>query len=147
MAAKKDDALKGEVEQIQFVIEERFLTMKNQMESRLGGMEEMIKKLMEMQSKAPPAVPIANPQHDLTGVPLAESKGKEIEREEFDKSSFFHQEPTPEALRRGGSGFPNDRTAGREFYGGIYGGGGRATDHYGRINDVINELDAYTFKM
>ncbi|KAL0918887.1 hypothetical protein M5K25_010934 [Dendrobium thyrsiflorum] len=101
------------------------------MESRLGGMEEMIKKLMEMQFKAPQAIPIANPQRDLTGVPLAESKGKEIEREEFNEASFFHQEPPPGAPRRGGLGFPDEKIVGREFYGGIYGGSGRETD-YGR---------------
>ncbi|KAH0459214.1 hypothetical protein IEQ34_012028 [Dendrobium chrysotoxum] len=91
-------------------MEERFSTLENWMESRLGGMEEMIKRLMGMQSKAPTAFPIANPQHDLTRVPLVEWKGKEIEREEFDKASFFHKEPPLGALRRGRSGFSDERT-------------------------------------
>ncbi|KAH0434366.1 hypothetical protein IEQ34_026840 [Dendrobium chrysotoxum] len=95
MAAKKVDALEWEVEQIKSGKEERFSTLENQMESRLGGIEKMIKKLMEMQSKAPTAAPIANPQHNLTGVPLTESKGKEIGHEEFDEAIFFHQEPPP----------------------------------------------------
>ncbi|KAH0466897.1 hypothetical protein IEQ34_004135 [Dendrobium chrysotoxum] len=64
--------------------------MENQMESRFGELEEMMRKLMEIQFKTPLAVPIANPNQDLTGIPLAESKRKEIKREEFDEESFFH---------------------------------------------------------
>ncbi|KAL0915264.1 hypothetical protein M5K25_015667 [Dendrobium thyrsiflorum] len=78
------------------------------MESQLGRLGEMIKKFMEMQSKAPSAIQIAKPQHDLTRVPLTESKGKEIGWEEFGEVSFFHQEPSPGAPRRGGFGFPNE---------------------------------------
>ncbi|KAH0452412.1 hypothetical protein IEQ34_019711 [Dendrobium chrysotoxum] len=103
------------------------------MESQLKRKEEMIKKLMEMQSKDPPAAPIVNPQHNLTEVSLAKLKGKEIRREEFDKVSFFHKKSPLGAPRRGGSRFPNEGTTRREIYGGIYGGGSRATDHYGRL--------------
>ncbi|KAL0913627.1 hypothetical protein M5K25_017105 [Dendrobium thyrsiflorum] len=49
------------------------------MKNRLGRLEEMMRKLMEMQSKYPLAVLIANPNQILTGIPLAESKGKGIE--------------------------------------------------------------------
>ncbi|KAH0464601.1 hypothetical protein IEQ34_007387 [Dendrobium chrysotoxum] len=79
--------------------------MENRMKSRFGGIEKMIKKLMEMQPQAPPLVPIANPNHNLTWGPLAKSNGKEIEREEFDKESSFHQEPPPRAPIRGGIEF------------------------------------------
>ncbi|PKU84450.1 hypothetical protein MA16_Dca002963 [Dendrobium catenatum] len=40
----------------------------------------MLRKLMEMQSKTPLVVLIAKPNQDLIGIPLAESKGKEIGR-------------------------------------------------------------------
>ncbi|KAH0460819.1 hypothetical protein IEQ34_008394 [Dendrobium chrysotoxum] len=65
----------------------------------------MMRKLMEMQSKTPLAVPIANPNQDLTKIPLIKSKGKEIGRKEFDEESFFHQEPPPRAMIKGRSGF------------------------------------------
>ncbi|KAH0461164.1 hypothetical protein IEQ34_008739 [Dendrobium chrysotoxum] len=106
---KQVDALKGKMEQIKYGVEKifstfkgRFSTMKNRMESRFGGLEEMLKKLIEMQSKTPPAVPIANPNHDLIGIPLAKSKGKEIGWEEFYEEISFHQKPPFRALIRGG---------------------------------------------
>ncbi|KAL0922733.1 hypothetical protein M5K25_006746 [Dendrobium thyrsiflorum] len=43
-------------------------------------MEEMLRKLMEMQFKTPLTGPIAKPNQDLTKIPLAESKGREIRR-------------------------------------------------------------------
>ncbi|KAH0451642.1 hypothetical protein IEQ34_018941 [Dendrobium chrysotoxum] len=98
------------------------------MESRFGRLKELMRKLMEMQSKTPLAIPITNPNQDLTRFPLAESKRKEIGQEEFDEESFFHQEPPPRALIRAGSRFLNGGTARRKFYG----GGGEVVDHYGR---------------
>ncbi|KAH0461161.1 hypothetical protein IEQ34_008736 [Dendrobium chrysotoxum] len=95
------------------------------MESRFGGMEEMLRKLIEMQSKTPLTIPIANPHHDVTKIPLDESKEKEIGKEEFNEKSFFHHEPPPRALVRGGIGFPDGEIAGIEFCG----GGGGVTDH------------------
>ncbi|KAH0453936.1 hypothetical protein IEQ34_018260 [Dendrobium chrysotoxum] len=71
------------------------------MESRFGGMKEMMRKLIEIQSKTPPAVSSANPHHDLIEIPLAESKGKKIVLEEFDEENSFHQEPPPRAPIRG----------------------------------------------
>ncbi|KAH0467550.1 hypothetical protein IEQ34_002657 [Dendrobium chrysotoxum] len=82
--------------------------MGNRMESRFGGIEEMLRQLMKMQSKTPPVVPITSPNQDLIEIFLAESKGKEIERKRFDKESFVHQEPPPRAPIKGGSGFPNE---------------------------------------
>ncbi|KAH0458652.1 hypothetical protein IEQ34_011466 [Dendrobium chrysotoxum] len=73
--------------------------MENSMEIRFSGLEEM-RKLMEMQSKTPQGVPIANLNQDLIGIPMAKSKGKEIRQEEFDKESFFHQESPPTASIR-----------------------------------------------
>ncbi|KAI0497768.1 hypothetical protein KFK09_021003 [Dendrobium nobile] len=73
-------------------------------------LEKMMKKLMDMQSKIPPTVPIANLNQDLIGIPLAESKRKEIEREEFGEKSFFHQEPPLRAARMGEIGFSNEET-------------------------------------
>ncbi|KAH0458464.1 hypothetical protein IEQ34_013779 [Dendrobium chrysotoxum] len=61
----------------------------------------MMRKLMEIRSKSPLMVPIANPNQDLIGNPLAESQGKEIGREEFDKKRSFHQEPPLKTPRRG----------------------------------------------
>ncbi|KAL0905627.1 hypothetical protein M5K25_024062 [Dendrobium thyrsiflorum] len=121
MTTKKVDALGGEVEQIKSRMDESFSTMKNRMGSRLGGLEEMIKKLIEMQSQAPPTAPITNPHHDLTGGPVAESKGKEIGREEFDEESSFHQDPPPRAPIRGGIGVSEEGTTRRELYDWIYG--------------------------
>ncbi|KAH0450289.1 hypothetical protein IEQ34_020981 [Dendrobium chrysotoxum] len=63
-------------------------------------MEEMLRRLLEMQTKVLLVVPFANLKQDLTGIPLVESKGKEIGQEEFDEGSFFHQEPPPGALIR-----------------------------------------------
>ncbi|KAH0468957.1 hypothetical protein IEQ34_002189 [Dendrobium chrysotoxum] len=63
-------------------------------------LEEMMRKLMEMRSKTPPTVPIVNPNQNLIRIPLAESKGKEIGRKEFDEKSSFHQEPSSRAPRR-----------------------------------------------
>ncbi|KAH0460331.1 hypothetical protein IEQ34_010994 [Dendrobium chrysotoxum] len=60
-------------------------------------LEEMIMKLLEMQSKTSLVVQMANSNQDLTKIPLAESKGKEIGRDEFNEESFFHQEPPPRA--------------------------------------------------
>ncbi|KAH0470102.1 hypothetical protein IEQ34_001660 [Dendrobium chrysotoxum] len=88
----------------------------------------MMRKHLEMQSKTPLVVPMANPNQDLTGIPLTESKRKEIGQEEFNEESFFHQEPPTEALIRGGSGFLDEGTARRKFFG----GGRRVADHYGR---------------
>ncbi|KAH0467767.1 hypothetical protein IEQ34_002800 [Dendrobium chrysotoxum] len=102
--------------------------MENRMESRFEGMEEMMRKLIEIQSKTPPAVPIANPHHDLTGILLAESKWKDIGREEFDEESSFHQKSPPRAPIRGGIRVLDGGITGREFYG----GGGRVTNHYER---------------
>ncbi|KAL0906841.1 hypothetical protein M5K25_025367 [Dendrobium thyrsiflorum] len=65
---------------------------------------------------------------DLTGILLAESKGREIGQEEFDEGSFFHQEPPPMALIRGGSGCLDERTTKMKSFG----GGSRAADHYER---------------
>ncbi|KAH0449985.1 hypothetical protein IEQ34_020677 [Dendrobium chrysotoxum] len=45
-------------------------------------------------------------------------KGKEIEYEEVDEESFFHQESPPGALIKGGSGFPYEGTTRRKFFGG-----------------------------
>ncbi|KAH0466830.1 hypothetical protein IEQ34_004068 [Dendrobium chrysotoxum] len=64
-------------------------------------LKEMMKKLMEIRSKTPPTIPITNPNQDLIRIPLVESKGKEIGREELDEKSSFHQEPPPRAPRRG----------------------------------------------
>ncbi|KAH0465382.1 hypothetical protein IEQ34_005485 [Dendrobium chrysotoxum] len=88
----------------------------------------MMRKLVKMQSKNPLAVSIANPNQDLTEIPLAKSKGNEIGRKEFDEESFFYQEPPPRAPARGGSEFPDGGTARREFYG----GGSGTSDNYGR---------------
>ncbi|KAH0467521.1 hypothetical protein IEQ34_004759 [Dendrobium chrysotoxum] len=74
-------------------IEGRFLAMENRMKRRFGGLEEMMRKLMEMQSKTPLAVPITNPNQDLIEIPFVEFKRKEIRGEEFDEKSFFQQEP------------------------------------------------------
>ncbi|KAL0917356.1 hypothetical protein M5K25_012410 [Dendrobium thyrsiflorum] len=74
--SKEDGGVGRGSEANQTGIEERFSTMENQMESRLGGIEEMIKKLMEMRSQAPLTVPITNPHHDLIGGPVAELKVK-----------------------------------------------------------------------
>ncbi|KAH0457669.1 hypothetical protein IEQ34_012984 [Dendrobium chrysotoxum] len=91
-------------------------------------MEEMLRRLLEMQTKPSRVVPMANPNQDLTGISLAESKGKEIKQEEFDEGSFFHQEPPPVALIRGGSGFLHEGTTKIKSFG----GGGRAANHYER---------------
>ncbi|KAH0459762.1 hypothetical protein IEQ34_012576 [Dendrobium chrysotoxum] len=89
----------------------------------------MVRKLMEMRPKTPPTVPIANPNQDLIGIPLAESKGKEIGWEEFGEKSSFHQEPPPRTPKMGGIGFSDGGTIGREFY---YGGGG-VVEQYGKL--------------
>ncbi|PKU63333.1 hypothetical protein MA16_Dca013377 [Dendrobium catenatum] len=101
MATKKVEALGGELAQIKSGMEEKFSTMER-MEGRLGGIEKIIKKLMEMQSQASWAVPITSPHHNLTKGPMAKLKGKEIEREEFDEKSSFHQEPPLRTLIMGG---------------------------------------------
>ncbi|KAH0454516.1 hypothetical protein IEQ34_016440 [Dendrobium chrysotoxum] len=77
----------------------------------------MMRKLLEIQSKTPPAVPMANPNQDLNRIPLAELKGKKIGWEEFNEESFFHQEPPPGSPIRGRSGFSDEGTAMREFFG------------------------------
>ncbi|KAH0451994.1 hypothetical protein IEQ34_019293 [Dendrobium chrysotoxum] len=128
MAAKEMDVLKGKMEQIKSGVKEIFSTMENRMESRFGGSEEILKKLIEMQSKTPPAIPIANPHHDLIEILLAKSKRKEIRRKDFGEKISFHQEPPPIAQIRGGIGFSIGGRAGRK----IYGRGGKVTDHYGR---------------
>ncbi|KAH0457875.1 hypothetical protein IEQ34_013190 [Dendrobium chrysotoxum] len=91
-------------------------------------LEEMMRKLMEKRSKTPLTVPITNPNQDLTWIPLAKSKGKEIGRKGFDEESFVDQEPPPKAPIKGGSGFPEGGTAIMELCGG-YGG---VADHYER---------------
>ncbi|KAH0460558.1 hypothetical protein IEQ34_011221 [Dendrobium chrysotoxum] len=92
-------------------------------------LQEMMRKLMEMQSKTPSMISIANPNQDSIGIPLVEFEGKEIEWEEFDQESTFHQEPPPRATIRGGIVFPNGGTARREFCD----GGGGVTGQYGRF--------------
>ncbi|KAH0465138.1 hypothetical protein IEQ34_005241 [Dendrobium chrysotoxum] len=66
---------------------QRISTMENQMESRFERLEEMMRKLIEMQSKTPLTVPIANPNQDLIRIPLVESKGKKS-GQEFNEESF-----------------------------------------------------------
>ncbi|KAL0924362.1 hypothetical protein M5K25_005179 [Dendrobium thyrsiflorum] len=88
----------------------------------------MMRKLVEMRFKIPPTAPIANPNQYLIGIPLTESKRKEIGREEFDKVSSFHQKPPTMAPIKGGSRFTDRGTTRREFYG----WGGRVTNHYMR---------------
>ncbi|KAH0466339.1 hypothetical protein IEQ34_006442 [Dendrobium chrysotoxum] len=85
MAAKKADALKGKIEQFKSKVEEKFSTLEgkffNHGESdggRFWRLEEMTTKLIEMQSKTPLEVLMANPNHKLSEIPLAQSKGKEI---------------------------------------------------------------------
>ncbi|KAH0468718.1 hypothetical protein IEQ34_001950 [Dendrobium chrysotoxum] len=68
ITVKKVDALKGKIEQFKFCMEERFLTMENQTESQFRGIEVMLRKLMKMQSKTPPVVPIINLNQDLTRI-------------------------------------------------------------------------------
>ncbi|KAH0464267.1 hypothetical protein IEQ34_007053 [Dendrobium chrysotoxum] len=85
------------------------------MESRFERLEGMKRKLVEMQSKISPMVPIANHKQDLIEIPLAESKGKEIGREEFDEESFFHQELPPRTLIRGKSMFLDGVQQGENF--------------------------------
>ncbi|KAH0454581.1 hypothetical protein IEQ34_016505 [Dendrobium chrysotoxum] len=75
----------------------------------------MIRKLMEMQSKTPLAVLIANSNQDLTGIPLVESKENEIRLDEFDEESLFHQEPPPRSLIRGKSRFLDEGKQGVNF--------------------------------
>ncbi|PKU76999.1 hypothetical protein MA16_Dca001605 [Dendrobium catenatum] len=65
---------------------------------------------------------MANPNQDLTGIPLAEAK------QEFDKGNFFHQVPPPIALIKSGSGSLDEGTTKMNFFG----GGGSAADHYER---------------
>ncbi|KAL0924919.1 hypothetical protein M5K25_005779 [Dendrobium thyrsiflorum] len=91
-------------------------------------MEEMLRRLFEMQTKTSLVVPMPNPNQDLIEIPLAESKGKEIDQEEFDEGSFFHQDPPPRALISGGLGFLDDGTTKEKSFG----GGGKAADHYER---------------
>ncbi|KAH0436600.1 hypothetical protein IEQ34_026382 [Dendrobium chrysotoxum] len=111
MAAKKMEALEGEMEQFKTGLEkfstmgERFSYMENRMENRFRRVE-MLRRLLEMQTNTSLVAPTANPNQDLTEIPLAESKGKEIEQEEFDEGSFFHQEPPPVAPIRGGIRIP-----------------------------------------
>ncbi|PKU75715.1 hypothetical protein MA16_Dca015595 [Dendrobium catenatum] len=69
----------------------------------------MARKHMEMLSKTPPTAPIANPNQDLIGILLAKSKGKKVERKEFDEKSSFHQEPPSTTSRKGEIGFSNGR--------------------------------------
>ncbi|KAL0903225.1 hypothetical protein M5K25_027586 [Dendrobium thyrsiflorum] len=88
-------------------------------------MEEMLRRLLEMQTKTSLVVPMANHNQDLTGILLAESTGREIGQEEFDEGSFFHQEPPHIALIRGGSGCLDEGTTKMKSFG----GGSRAVDH------------------
>ncbi|KAH0465216.1 hypothetical protein IEQ34_005319 [Dendrobium chrysotoxum] len=97
-------------------------------EHRFGRLEEMMKKLIEMKSKTPLVVLMANPNHNLIEIPLAEFKGKEIGLEEFEEESFFHQEPPPGDPVRCRSGFSDVGTIRRKFYD----GGGKMADHYVR---------------
>ncbi|KAH0460167.1 hypothetical protein IEQ34_010830 [Dendrobium chrysotoxum] len=98
------------------------------MENRFRRVEEMLRRLLEMQTKTLLGVPMANPNQNLTEIPLADSKGNEIGQEEFDEGSFFHQEPSLGAPIRGGSIFLDERTTKRKSFG----RGGRAVDHYER---------------
>ncbi|KAH0453927.1 hypothetical protein IEQ34_018251 [Dendrobium chrysotoxum] len=95
------------------------------MESRFGRIQEMLRRLMKLQSKTPSVVPITNPNQDLTGILLAEYKEKEIRRKGYDEESFIHQEPPPRASIKGGSRFPKEEIARRELCGGV-------VNHYGR---------------
>ncbi|KAH0453436.1 hypothetical protein IEQ34_017760 [Dendrobium chrysotoxum] len=88
----------------------------------------MMRKLMEMQSKTPSIIPIANPNQNLIRIPLAKSKGKEVGRKEFDEKSSFHQEP-PSRASRGEIGFSDGGTTEREFYC----GGDGVVNHYERF--------------
>ncbi|KAH0465658.1 hypothetical protein IEQ34_005761 [Dendrobium chrysotoxum] len=134
MSVKKMEALEGEMEQFKTSLEkfstmgERFSYMKNRMENRFKRVEEMLRRILEMKTNTSLVVPMANPNQDLIGIPLAESKGKEIGQEEFDEGSFFHQEPPPVALIRGGSGFLDGGTTERAFRG----EGGGVADPYER---------------
>ncbi|KAH0451921.1 hypothetical protein IEQ34_019220 [Dendrobium chrysotoxum] len=93
---KKMEALEGEMEQFKTGVEkfstmkERFSYMENRMENRFRRVEEMLRRLLEMKTKTSRVVLMANPNQDLTEIPLAESKEKEIRQEEFDEGSFFH---------------------------------------------------------
>ncbi|KAL0910135.1 hypothetical protein M5K25_021077 [Dendrobium thyrsiflorum] len=98
MTSKRVDALEGKMEQFKSRMKGKFSTMENQ----LRGMEEIMRKLLDMQSKTLPMVLMVNSNQNLTGILLAGSKGKDIEREEFNKESFFHQEPSLGASIWGG---------------------------------------------
>ncbi|KAH0451569.1 hypothetical protein IEQ34_018868 [Dendrobium chrysotoxum] len=142
MADKKVDELEErlEVEIIQMKSEISYLqtqvsylkkdisVIHEKFDSKFSIMEEMLRRLLEMQTKTSRVVPMANPNQDLIGIPLAESKRKEIRQEEFDEGSFFHQEPPPIAPTRGGSGFLDEGTTKIKSFG----GGGRVADHYER---------------
>ncbi|KAH0452770.1 hypothetical protein IEQ34_017094 [Dendrobium chrysotoxum] len=71
---------------------------------------------------------MANVNQDLIGIPLAKSRGKEIERKEFNEKSFFHQDPPLGAPIRGGSGLTNEGTTMRD----CFGKGDKVANHYGR---------------
>ncbi|KAL0918268.1 hypothetical protein M5K25_010267 [Dendrobium thyrsiflorum] len=128
------EALEGKMEQFKTSVEkfstikERFSYMENNIENRFRRVEEMLRRLLDMQTKTSPVVPMANPNQDLTEIPLVESKGKEIEQEEFNERSFFHHESPPGAPISGGLGFLDEGTTKEKSSG----GGGRATDHYKR---------------
>ncbi|KAH0455581.1 hypothetical protein IEQ34_015613 [Dendrobium chrysotoxum] len=98
------------------------------MENRFGGLEEMMRKLLEMQSKTPPTVPMANPNQELIRIPLVESKRKEIRWEGVRRGEFLSSKATSWGSDKGGSRFLDEGTIRRKFFG----GGGRVADHYGR---------------
>ncbi|PKU74577.1 hypothetical protein MA16_Dca003780 [Dendrobium catenatum] len=83
----------------------------------------MLRRLLEMQTKTSRVVPMANPNQDLTGIPLAEAK-----KEEFDKGRFFHQQSPPIAPIKSGSVSLDEGTTKMK----IFSGGDRVADHYER---------------
>ncbi|KAL0928644.1 hypothetical protein M5K25_000552 [Dendrobium thyrsiflorum] len=105
MAAKKMDALEGEMEQIRVKMEEKnfgmeenysrmerkFTTaegMLSSMENYFENMEDMMKKLIEMQSKASSAIP------------RADMKGKKVQEDDDEVESVLSQGP-PRGFRWG----------------------------------------------
>ncbi|KAL0914163.1 hypothetical protein M5K25_017673 [Dendrobium thyrsiflorum] len=65
MAAKKMDALEGEMEQLKAGVEEKYSRVEGRLsaiENRFRNFEEMMKKMLEMQSKASPIIPRVEPR-------------------------------------------------------------------------------------
>ncbi|KAL0914735.1 hypothetical protein M5K25_015111 [Dendrobium thyrsiflorum] len=76
-------------------------------------LKEMMRKLMKMLSKTLLTVPIANPNQDLIEIPLAESERDWTGR--VNKENSFYQEPPPRAPIRGIIVFSDGGTVRREF--------------------------------